>query len=229
MARKKKERVQDRLRHELNTGKNFYSKGKLITVIVLFSLVLSLPLTYFVQIPLAILFAVSMRKSVLGADAKSWLDGIDKYAILIWTVTTIAYSVIYAYNLIKLWYGTYDAFSRLHREYASISWLVPMCFRYAILQAEALNEFTNSLGQDVLNHSETWRIYGEYEFIAFSPKYISTNSETYLSFKDLVSPLSMVLRMTKIDSLIATTGTAWILLITRLYYCLKHRKHKAYK
>ena len=227
MARDKKQKIQEKLRNELNEGRGLYSKKKLITIILLCCLSMALPLPYIVQIPLLIYFGLCIKKSRLDNGAQDWLNNIDKYIIVIWTVATIAYTGLYVINLIKFGYITYDAFVRLFPNLKSIGWTIPMCIRYPIIQYVGLNEFMSAMQTDALSTSEIWRILSDYEFVAFSSNYIGTGKETTIQFNSLVSPLSMLIRLNKVKSLPTITGTAWVLLITRFYYWLKSRKHKA--
>lgn len=227
MARNKKQKIQEKLRSELNDGRGLYSKKKLITIILLCCLSMALPLPYIVQIPLLIYFGVCIKKSRLDNCAQAWLNNIDKYIVAIWTVATIAYIILYSINLIKFGYITYDALVRLFPDLKSIGLAIPMCIRYTIIQYVGLNEFVGAMQTDALSTSKIWRILSDYEFVAFSSNYIDTGSETTIQFNSLVSPLSMLIRLNKVESLLTTTGTAWALFITRFYYWLKSRKHKA--
>lgn len=227
MALSKKQKIQEKLRSELNEGKGLYSKKKLITIILLCCLSMALPLPYIVQILLLIYFGICIKKSRLGEDAQTWLNSLDKYTVIIWTVATVIYVAMYAVNLIKYGYETYDAFVRLFPNIKVVGWAIPMCIRYPIIQYVGINEFVSAMQTDALSTSEIWGILSNYKFVAFSSNYLSTNSETAIQFNSLVSPLSIIIRLSKIESLITVTGTAWILLTTRCYYWLKCRKHKA--
>lgn len=226
MALKRRIKVQDRLRNELNTNRNIYTKRKLITVIVLCCTAMALPLPYIVQIPLLIYFGVCIKKSEFDINAKNWFISIDRYVTVIWTIFAIVYLILYILNIIKLGQCTYEAFNEIFPNIKNISWAIPMCIKYSILQYTGFNEFIGAMQTDALSNSDTWRILSKYDFVAFSSNYINTSSNTAIQFTGLVSPLSILVRLNKMKSLITVTGTAWILVITRICYWLKSRKPK---
>lgn len=229
MAKDKKQRVQDRLRSELNNGKGIYSKKKLITVMLLCCIVMSLPLPYLVQIPLLIYFGICIKRSTLDNSAQTWLSGIDKHVLRIWTVASIVYLILYAFDLIKYGNVTTELFNELYPSAKGISMVIPTCIKYTLEQYIGFNTFINSPSTVGLYVSKTWRILSNYDFIAFSSNHIDMEYGTVnsIKFSSLVSPLAMLNRLVKINSLITTTCTAWLLSISRCYYWLKSRKHKA--
>lgn len=229
MAKDKKQRVQDRLRSELNNGKGIYSKKKLITVMLLCCIVMSLTLPYLVQIPLLIYFGICIKRSTLDNSAQTWLSGIDKHVLRIWTVASIVYLIIYAFDIIKYGNVTTELFNKLYPSANGISVFIPTCAKYTIEQYIGLDTFIDNMATDSLDTNKVWETLGKYDFVAFSPNYIGTIDNEILSmqFTSLVSPLAMLNRLIKINSLITTTCTAWLLSISRCYYWFKSRKHKA--
>lgn len=229
MAKDKKQSVQDRLRNELNSGKGIYSKKKLITVLLLCCIAMSLPLPYIVQIPLLIYFGICIKRSTLDDNAQTWLSGIDKHVLRVWTIASIVYLVIYVIGIIKYGSVTTELFNELYPNIKGISSFIPTCIKYTLEQYIGLDTFIDNMATDRLDTDRVWGILGEYDFVAFSPKYIGTIDGEILSmrFTSLVSPLAMLNRLVKINSLFTTTCTAWLLSMSRCYYWLKSRKHKA--
>lgn len=229
MAKDKKQRVQDRLRNELNNGKGIYSKKKLITVMILCCIVMSLPLPYLVQIPLLIYFGICIKRSTLDSNAQTWLSGIDKHVLRVWTIASIVYLIIYTFDLVKYCSVTTELFNELYPNIKGISMFIPTCIKYTIEQYIGFDTFINNINPIDLDMSNTWRILSKYDFVAFSSNHIGVESDAVISiqFNSLVSPLAMLNRLVKINSLFTTTCTAWLLSISRCYYWLKSRKHKA--
>lgn len=228
MSRNKDNKAHIKLRKELDKSKGIFSKKKLITVMCLCCISMALPLPYIIQIPLLIYFGVTLHKSKLTEDAKIWFSGLDKYAIRIWTAVTIVFMAVYLINIAMYWVDTYKAFGEVYTNLKEISWAIPMCVRYTVLQIKGISEFSLSLSSagSSLSDNQVWQILSKYDFIAFSGNYIDKSEYADIAFKSLASPLLMIIRLNKIKSLITLTGTAWVLFVSRFTFYLKSKKYR---